>query len=217
MKNNRSISTYSLIVVNLIPLFGVLFLSWSLIEILFLFWAETAVIGFFTFWKIFLSKKIDPEELTTAKKLPNTHIQPGRAIKIVLLFFFPFHFGMFMLGHFIFLIIVFVEHGPFQTLGENLGKGILFSFVSLFISHLISFLVNYIGKKEYEQYSPQELMIQPYKRVVIMHVTILLGGIVISALGAPVFALVMLVLMKILLDLFAHTKEHSNKQTQPQI
>ena len=85
----------------------------------------------------------------------------------------------------------------------------MYSLLTLFASHLVSFFVNYVGKKEYHDMTPQVVMIQPYKRVVMMHITVLFGGIVVSALGSPVVALVILVLMKIALDLFAHKKEHA--------
>jgi len=52
-------------------------------------------------------------------------------------------------------------------------------------------------------------MMQPYARVMVLHVTIILGGIAATALGSPVWTLVVLVALKIGLDLRAHVKEHS--------
>jgi len=53
------------------------------------------------------------------------------------------------------------------------------------------------------------LMAKPYGRVVVLHVGIILGGIATLALGSPLWALLVLLGMKIGLDLKAHLKEHS--------
>jgi energy-converting hydrogenase Eha subunit C len=52
-------------------------------------------------------------------------------------------------------------------------------------------------------------MTQPYQRVVVLHIAIILGGIGAIALGSPLWALLVLLAMKIGLDLKAHLKEHS--------
>jgi hypothetical protein len=45
------ITVLFLIAVNLIPLFGVLFFGWSLFSIMFLYWIENGIIGFFNILK----------------------------------------------------------------------------------------------------------------------------------------------------------------------
>lgn len=204
-----STSLVTLAAANAIPLVGVLFFGWDLAQILILFWAETVVIGFFTFWKILLSKKIDDREAAAyaalKKPLP---VKPQAIVKVFFLLFFPVHFGFFMLGHAFFLTSLFGSISP-QTFTALSFGGIGFSLLSLFVSHLISFFTNYIGKKEYLQYSPQALMVQPYKRVMIMHITVLLGGLVVSFLGSPVYAIAFLVLIKTVFDISSHTKEHA--------
>jgi len=207
-------STYTLIGANLLPLFGVLFFSWSLTEILLIFWAETAIVGFFTFWKLVFSKKIDDQELKTLEALRKSNPEkykdwkPGNTTKIFLGFFFPVHFGGFMLGHAFFLVSMFGDVGtPLSSIDL---KGVLFSLATLFVSHMFSFFTNYIGKKEYLLYSPQQLMLQPYKRIVIMHMAVLFGGIFAETLGTPIYALIILILGKIVVDLFSHSQEHKD-------
>ena len=51
-------------------------------------------------------------------------------------------------------------------------------------------------------------MQQPYGRVVVLHLTILLGGFAAMLLGSPLWALLLLIGLKIALDLKAHLKEH---------
>jgi hypothetical protein len=50
---------------------------------------------------------------------------------------------------------------------------------------------------------------QPYARVVVLHLTIIGGGFLVMALGAPVLGLLLLVVLKIGVDLAAHLREHS--------
>ena len=53
---------------------------------------------------------------------------------------------------------------------------------------------------------------QPYQRVVVLHVTVLAGGFVVLLLGQPTLALVLLVLLKTGADLRAHVLEPLNAQ-----
>jgi hypothetical protein len=51
-------------------------------------------------------------------------------------------------------------------------------------------------------------MAAPYGRLVILHVTIILGGMAIALTGAPAAAVLVLVLLKTALDLGFHLAEH---------
>ena len=50
-------------------------------------------------------------------------------------------------------------------------------------------------------------MFRPYGRIVVLHLTVLLGGFLVMALGAPAAAIVLLVGLKTAIDLGAHLKE----------
>jgi Family of unknown function (DUF6498) len=50
-------------------------------------------------------------------------------------------------------------------------------------------------------------MFRPYGRIVVLHLTVLLGGFLVMGLGAPVAAIVLLVALKTAIDLGAHLKE----------
>jgi hypothetical protein len=67
--------------------------------------------------------------------------------------------------------------------------------------------MNYLRKGEYRNANLDELMFQPYGRVIILHLTILLGGAVAMALRSPVWALVLMIALKVAVDLRAHLKE----------
>jgi hypothetical protein len=59
-------------------------------------------------------------------------------------------------------------------------------------------------------------MTDPYQRIIVLHVAIILGGIGATALGSPLWALVVLLAVKIGLDFKAHVKEHSNRGNSEQ-
>mgnify|MGYP001574478675 FL=1 len=189
MKNKKSYpSIISLIIANSIPLIGVLFFDWSLIQILLLYWFESAIIGFYTILKI---------------------IKANKTISFFLVPFFILHYGGFMFGHLAFIFAFFRGESVGTTLLWNSAPAIL----TLFISHGISFFSNFLGKREYKNTNLQEQMVIPYKRIIAMHFTLILGGFLISIYNSPVFALIILIIAKIIIDLRSHIKEHKNLNT----
>ena len=74
-------------------------------------------------------------------------------------------------------------------------------------SHLYSFATNYLGRGEYARANLMPLMQRPYGRIVVMHVTILLGAGLLMVLGSPPPMLLVLIGGKIALDLKLHLGE----------
>ena len=54
---------------------------------------------------------------------------------------------------------------------------------------------------------------QPYKRIIVMHITIILGGFMVAALDSTLPALLLLVVLKLAVDLHSHLKEHGEVAT----
>jgi hypothetical protein len=71
--------------------------------------------------------------------------------------------------------------------------------------------MNYIGRGEYKTLSPAEVMTQPYSRLVILHLTIILGAFVSIRLGTPIGSLLVLVVLKTGLDLYFHLRQHRDE------
>jgi hypothetical protein len=86
--------------------------------------------------------------------------------------------------------------------------------VALVVSHGISFYSNFLGRKEYVGRKAQEQMAEPYKRIIVLHVTIIFGGWFIMLLRSPVPALVLLIALKTAVDLRAHRREHGKNIEQ---
>jgi len=190
-----SLSTLALIAANLIPLLGVLFLGWRLGDIMALFWAESAVIGFWNVIKLAIV---------------------GRWAALLAAPFFVGHFGGFMAGHFFFIYYFFIRGmaaaGPEPEAWDALidvFAPIWPALAVLFISHGVSFFTNYLGRSEYLGMNLKTQMGEPYKRIVVMHVTIILGGFLTMTLRTPMPVLFLLIVFKTASDLYAHRKEHS--------
>jgi hypothetical protein len=190
-------SSIALIAANLVPIAGVLLMHWNLSDVMVLYWAETAVIGF---WSV--------AKLAVVEKLGALFTGP----------FFIGGFGAFMSMHFLFIYYFFVRGldaaGPEPSVWGALLDlfGPLWpALVSLFVSHGISFFTNFLGRQEYSDADRKRLLSEPYNRIFIMHLTVIVGGWVTMLLGAPQPALLVLIALKIAADLRAHRKEHARQ------
>ena len=190
------VSIGALILLNLIPLAGVLFFGWNLSSIMVLYWFENVIIGFFNILKMAKSEGTSPKTKLYSGRKPVTLAQKSGSI-----LFFCVHFGMFTFGHGVFVFALFARDLPdFPTL--------LPAAICLFVSHGISYAHNFIGNDEYKRVAFQDLFFQPYKRIVIMHITIVIGAFIAFQFEQPTLFLVLLIFLKIVVDLFSHKKEH---------
>ncbi len=196
----KKYSLHVLILVNLVPVFGVLFLHWSLFSVMFFYWLESVVVGLYNIPKLLMAKAVPDPGTKEAQSPSRTR---GRFFFVG---FFLVHYGIFMLGHGLFVFVLF---GP-PDLSVQL---VLIGFMSLAISHGLSFMFNYVGHREYEKTDISQQMIAPYKRIVIMHVTIVIGGFLVGLFGSPVVALVFMVFLKIVIDGASHVSEHTKLGT----
>ncbi len=199
----------ALVVANAIPLFGVLFLGWNVWTILTIYWLENGVVGVLNILK--MARAAGPEPTGTAATLYNG--KPVASLpnpKALLIPFFCVHYGIFWLVHGIFVLTL----PQFQAFGaESAGLtsdpgAVLFVLVGLFISHYASYRLNYIGRGEYLRTSVSQQMAAPYGRLVVLHLTILVGGMAIAFTGASSAAVFILVVLKTALDLGLHLSEH---------
>jgi hypothetical protein len=191
------LSSISLLVANCIPVLGVSFLNWKLVDIMILYWSENLVIGFFNVLKMAKAQGRRSSK-TLSVRLP----QKGKIFTII---FFILHYGGFTLGHGVFVFNIFgkPDLDPFA---------LVFLFLTLFTSHSISFFNNFLKGGEYQRITAGSLFMQPYNRVIIMHLAIIGGGFLIQALGTPVLALLVMMMLKTAIDLYSHRREHKKFQ-----
>ncbi|MCP4612541.1 MAG: hypothetical protein GY845_27905 [Planctomycetes bacterium] len=218
-KDLLDIPVIALLAANAIPLFGVLFLDWDAFFIVLLYWSENLVIGFYTILKIVFSSVSHPA------------IHLG---KLFLIPFFIIHYGGFTAGHGLFLLAIFKEDiakrilegftWPFFLIFVELLCNVVkqmyliipsqmkIAILSLFISHGVSFVYNYLLKREYASDKSPNLMASPYKRVIILQFTILGGGFLAMTIGSPAVLLLILVVLKTIFDVILHIRSHKKVQ-----
>jgi hypothetical protein len=196
-------SSLVLIAANLLPLYGVLILGWPVFPLILLFWLENVVIGLLNALRMLL---VDPTDSVLW------------ASKLFMVPFFCFHFGFFTAIHGTFVVSLFggkayrqLDHGLWPIEGASraiVDFDLKWALAGLAISHVFSFLWNYLGRGEYRRAALTELMKRPYSRIVVLHLTIIIGGGIAMTLGSPLWALLLLVGLKISFDVKAHIKEH---------
>ena len=193
-------SVPALILSNLVPVAGVLLFDWNVSAILLLYWAENAIIGFFNVLKLALCQ--GPKK--TSFHAPGKGGRTGPSEKVFGILFFCAHFGIFTIVHGMFIIALFGKDLPDP-------ETYLLAVAGLFASHALSFFLHYVKKGEYREAQFNTLFFQPYKRVIVMHLTIIGAGWAMGMLGSPEWALLILITLKIIFDISAHRKEHIEK------
>lgn len=196
-------STWSLIFSNLAVVFFALIDKLSAIDVLWIYWAQSVIIGIFNFIKMLSLKEFSTEGF----KQGNKAVLPTKAAKISTALFFLFHYGFF---HFIYAMFL----GSFSSFGV-LHSGSLninyfyFSSIIFFINYLIEF-INSFREPSAEIPNLGKIMFAPYARIIPMHLTIILGGFI-AAAGSTFSAdtnlmiIVLFIGIKTIVDLITHS------------
>jgi len=214
-KDWLNLPVVALLAANAIPLFGVLFLNWDAFYVVLLYWTENIVVGFYNVLKMMFA----------AVPRPVAHLG-----KLFLIPFFIVHYGGFTAIHGFFVLALFHKDAQGPPMGGTdwpcflvfvqmlfnvirymysvIPPQVRFAVLALFISHGVSFVQNYLIKREYTTAKPDKLMGSPYGRVVVMHIAILAGGFLTMAVGSPAPLLVILVGLKTILDVSLHNRSH---------
>lgn len=212
------------------PLLGVLAYDWSIHGLLLVYWLESGIIGLLNVPKILSAH--GPE--TSASRSEASQLTAGGntvtlpdAPKIVpetltwrrenwdVAVFFTTHYGLFWLFHGVFIGIfpliatgmAFVPYTALSTIAVGVG--------AVGVSHYISYQQNYVHGGEWRTAPPGRRVNAPYDRVVVLHLTIVLGAFVVTRIDAPLGALVVMIGIKIALDIRGHLREHSHDSSTP--
>jgi hypothetical protein len=201
-----SASAIALILANLVTVYGVIFYQWDFTNILLLYWCESLIIGVMTIIKMIVA---------------NPGVNANHFVKLAAIPFFMVHYGGFMAGHFVFLMLLTtflrtgVNGGPFMELLDDTSLHLIAvtpAIISLCGSHLFSLIANYFGKKEYVTRTVMQLFGSPYKRIFVMHLTLLFGVFIAFTFGKNLGVVILFVCLKTIADLAAHNKEHGFAQ-----
>jgi len=177
----RILPLLGILLVNAIPLVGVLWFGWSVFEVLFLYWFENAAIG--------VAHAVRMEISTRTNK-----VAEGRSTTT----FFMLHYGLFTFVHGIFVVTFFgVIAGGFA----DVGRAFLGPILAIMGWQAIFLVLDAMRTRGFQGRTPDDLMFEPYPRVLALHITVLAGGWLIDEMGSPVWALAILVGIKTAFDL----------------
>lgn len=178
----RVLPMIGILLVNAIPLVGVLWFGWSVFEVLILYWFENVAIG--------ITHAARMEISTRTNKVPN-----GRSTTT----FFILHYGLFTLVHGVFVIVFFGVVGG--GLAEFIVRGFLGPVIAIMAWQVLFLILDTLRTRGFQGRTPDDLMFEPYPRVLALHITVLAGGWLIDEMGSPIWALAILVGIKTAFDL----------------
>ena len=200
----RSSSIAILIALNALPLYGVLAWGWQSFDLIFLYWLENLIIGVFTVLRMVVR--------------PYRH---GVDLALPLFFvpFFTMHYGMFCLVHGSFIFSLFGPDGlatagltsPLFNIWPVLHYNNLFwAAAGLLLLQLFDWLRD-VRLHGLGYTSARGLMVAPYRRIVVLHITILASGFALAALDEPVAGLIALVVLKTVFDIYHLIKDEAGE------
>ncbi|MCD4740542.1 DUF6498-containing protein [archaeon] len=165
-------SGISLIVANLVILISAVSIFNTLWAFLLIYWMESAMIGFYHVLKMLLVKG-------------GSQLRDNKFVMIpAFIFLFGYYMANLLLWVFAILISTAEIPDMTQVFSILLGVGLLF------LSHGISFYTNFLKKKEYEKKTLREIMFTPFRRTIVMQLSIGLLYLLVIPLAAIMIKLV---------------------------
>lgn len=202
-KKRLTQSDWSLILANLLPVIGVWFYGWSANEVFLVYAVETIIVGMFTIIKLFIAGQVKKKDVF------NTDVPQQKQSYWFFIFFFIVHYGMF----------VAIQMGIFfgvSDLGDKFGIS-FFNFFSkwpdmltyeayimlgvFIVSYGIRMITDFIMTDEYKTSSLGQIMFQPYGRIFVQQLTVIIGSMFLTFGAGKVFILVF-ALIKIYFEVY---------------
>lgn len=191
------------IAINLMPIAGIVLFGWSAFVLMLLYWLENLIIGGYTL----------------ARMLVGSYLRHAASLTGALAIgaFFVLHYGLFCFVHgvFVFAMVTLSDAiyagieppaDPFNLVGGVLGmleadRELFWSVVALIVVQMGAFAVFWVGGQRWREVEPIRQMFEPYGRILVMHLTIFIVTIPVLLLGQPMFAVLVLALLKSGLEL----------------
>ena len=210
-RSRLTASTAALIILlNLIPVAGVLWMGWDGAQILLLYWAENIVVGLMTLPRIITAQG-------HSRKPGDSPLAPRSSLagQTALGCFFTIHYGLFCLVHGVFAWLIagtLMNVGPGGSSGDPFDgelwahtfgqSGFLWALAGIAALHLALFIREWVLQSGWRRALPTDEMTRPYGRIIVMHLTILAGAWIIGATRAPIGAVLLLCLIKTAIELW---------------
>jgi len=200
-KRKLTAGDYLLIIVNLIPLYGVWFENWSASQVFLVYCLETVIVGIVNILKMacvtLFVRKEDSWENNGSRSM-----QSGWFF----IFFFIVHYGFFIFiqTQIFFSVSGMLPDGSFfvsyakipELLGDN-GKLLLLIFITYYtLQNVFDFFLN----GSYKTISLGRLMFEPYMRIFVQQIVVIIGSMFLGFGANKVFVLIF-VLVKIFFEI----------------
>jgi len=203
-KSKLTQGDWSMIIANLIPVIGVWFFKWSAKEVFLVYCLETIIIGCFTLLKMLITGLIVKKDEWQTTGGSSTK-QPFWLFML----FFLVHYGLFVsiqMGMFFAVSGIGDEHGisffNFFSKWPSLLTSDAYIMLGVFIlSYGIRLTTDFILTGHYKTSSLGYLMFQPYGRIFIQQVTVILGSMFLS-FGAGKIFILLFAFIKIFFEVF---------------
>ena len=186
-----------LIVANLVTLIAAVWEGWDLRDVMFIYWAQSVIIGFFSCRRILALQDYS----TDGFELGDQPVEPTKKTKRHAAFAFAAVYGGFHLCYVSFLLPRFFQWSGWELWGIWLCVGVFA------LNHRFSFHHNV--KRDLDR-KPNigTLVFFPYLRILPMHLTIIFG---IGFLRSKPPAVVLFLVLKTVVDLLMHLIEHASE------
>lgn len=184
----RPAAVAGILIGALIPVFGVVFLGWDAAQILILYWVENVVLGVLTLPRLIVATR-------------------GGFGGLFLAGFFVVHYGLFCMGHLVFALLIVGDlsdgnGGWFAALPDIVSRpGFLWGALGVAGLNLVGQVRDWWLPGLWRTADPTAEMTKPYGRIVVLHLTVLLGAGVVLGFHGPAGAILVLCLMKAGLEL----------------
>jgi hypothetical protein len=141
IKNLSNIPLWALVAANLLPIYGVTALGWDVFNIVFLYWMETLVIGFYSTVKIASVKKIAKKFGTVTGSTSRQGWRPFKRtyeisnpylLKLLYSLFFVSFFGLFCSIYGVLIVYIFDKVGANVLLNFPRGESLI-TFIGIFL------------------------------------------------------------------------------------
>jgi hypothetical protein len=191
--NDRSLLV--LVLANLLTIVLAVVQQWDVYVLMWIYWGQSVVIGYFNVHRILGLKKFSSSGFTINNK-PVKRTAAGKRQTAV---FFAMHYGIFHLGYMFFLITTSGLQSGFPLFS------VLVCIFAFYLNHRFSYRYN---RERDSAGVPNigNLMAFPYVRIIPMHLMIVIGG---NFLGNTTVALIFFLSLKTAADVAMHVIEHA--------
>jgi hypothetical protein len=192
---SRDRSVTWLLLSNLLTLVLAVWQHWDVAELLWIYWGQSVIIGYFNVHRILGLGHFSTEGF----QINNRPVKPTRATQRQTALFFALHYGIFHVGYLVFLLD-----------DARIGGG--FARVSVALCILVFYFTHRFSWRYHQMREAGRvpnighIMFFPYVRIIPMHLTILLGGLV---SGSNPVALALFLLLKTGADIAMHVIQHA--------